>query len=212
MSNHETWDPTEQLIHDLAWQAGAITGSLLVQAIINQERAELEAHCSRFDALTSLLNRKGLLESGEEQLRLNENTAVIFLDADKFKAVNDNLGHQAGDQLLVGFAGAISASVRAYDLVGRMGGDEFVVIMDTSPREAGETELTPTQRVELALTRIQTTVDQHVTDDPTLVELGVGMSGGFVLYDPAKHTGLSDLLSESDQALYANKQARRQRV
>ncbi len=163
---------------------------------------------STHDALTDLYNRRGLMERGEEALKLNANTAVIFLDADKFKRVNDEIDHAAGDQLLIDIAETIKDTVRETDIVARLGGDEFVIVLDTTPRPGSEGDLSPEERVSIVLERIQMSLDRKLTG--TNIEgKGVGISGGFALYDPKVHNNLADLMQEADAKLYANKAARR---
>lgn len=91
-------------------------------------QAELE-HRATYDELTSCVNRATAMKILSTALRTpGQDTAVIFIDVDRFKAVNDRLGHGAGDALLVVLAGRLRAAVRARDVVGRVGGDEFLVV------------------------------------------------------------------------------------
>ena len=98
-------------------------------------RAEIEREraLARADTLTGLFNARAFYERGEQELsrarRYRRPLALAFLDLDGFKAVNDTQGHQAGDALLQVAADAISAAVRSTDVIARIGGDEFVVLM-----------------------------------------------------------------------------------
>jgi diguanylate cyclase (GGDEF)-like protein/PAS domain S-box-containing protein len=112
----------------------AVRSSGTVQDIT--ERMEAEAQISRLayhDALTGLSNRfslQGQLEQALAMARREQRPlAVVFLDLDRFKAINDTLGHDAGDQLLVEVAHRLRANVRDSDIVARLGGDEFVVVL-----------------------------------------------------------------------------------
>ena len=113
-------------------------GHLLGRAIryaIERKQAELElAHQATHDALTGLANRTVFLERLEVTLarieRRELSCAVLFLDLDRFKAVNDGLGHDVGDLLLVEAAERLRHLVRPSDTVARFGGDEFVVLCD----------------------------------------------------------------------------------
>lgn len=86
-----------------------------------------------FDELTQVYNRKYLMEALKEELEItikrNAQLAVIFIDLDYFKKINDTLGHQAGDQVLIKTAQIIKSQVRDFDKVGRYGGEEFVIIL-----------------------------------------------------------------------------------
>ena len=115
--------------------SGAITGYLAIAADITQRRAT-EARIVRlahFDALTDLPNRSLLHNRLEAALEIaetcNQALALLFLDLDRFKNVNDSLGHQAGDALLKAVSGRFRHCVREQDTVARMGGDEFIVLL-----------------------------------------------------------------------------------
>ncbi|QOU06663.1 EAL domain-containing protein [Pseudomonas fluorescens] len=109
---------------------------------LDQARASLQ-QVAHYDALTSLLNRRGFNQIFAEKLA--EKTAhdgmlaVIFLDIDHFKRINDSLGHDAGDQLLSVLAGHIKSSVRSHaDVVARFGGDEFCILINIHHRDEAQ--------------------------------------------------------------------------
>ncbi len=99
---------------------------------ISRSQHELEKH-SRYDALTGLLNRRGLHELVDLVFQLlsrgDHRATIIFADMDRFKTVNDQLGHTAGDRVLQSMGGLIRRSARSSDLMCRYGGDEFVLIL-----------------------------------------------------------------------------------
>ncbi|MGV3654682.1 MAG: putative bifunctional diguanylate cyclase/phosphodiesterase [Noviherbaspirillum sp.] len=106
--------------------------------VVERRQAEERAHgLATRDALTGLLNRRSLVEQLEQAIarahRQQKGLAVLFLDMDRFKTINDTLGHDVGDELLIQVAGRISGAVRESDMVGRLGGDEFVVLMEGLP-------------------------------------------------------------------------------
>lgn len=107
------------------------TGAALLPTLIRQEgeRDALRLGALR-DALTGLLNRPGLDELAAQRPSGSFLRAVIYLDLDGFKAVNDAHGHGAGDEVLVGTAQRLVAQVRPHDLVARLGGDEFVIVAE----------------------------------------------------------------------------------
>jgi len=107
---------------------------LLQQEIVERRQAEQRAHeLATRDALTGLFNRRSLIDSLEYALvsarRHDEKLAVLFLDMDRFKSINDTLGHDVGDELLIQVAESINSAVRDEDIVARLGGDEFVVVV-----------------------------------------------------------------------------------
>lgn len=108
--------------------------------ITERRRAEQEIHrLAHYDALTGLPNRALLIDRAAQALSLARRTedplALMFLDLDHFKEVNDTLGHRVGDLLLVAVAERLLSAVREHDTVSRQGGDEFVVILPGTPAE-----------------------------------------------------------------------------
>ena len=114
----------------LVWQLAAASESVL--------RDELAA-LARTDPLTSLLNRRGLMEALDRETararRTGATVSLVLLDLDRFKGLNDTLGHAAGDAALVSVADALRRGLRAGDVAGRWGGDEFGVVFVDLPAE-----------------------------------------------------------------------------
>lgn len=99
------------------------------------EQKDLMAHLAEHDPLTQLPNRRVLdaaLEHAVARTRRGTPAALLFIDVDEFKSVNDSEGHQAGDEVLKGIATMISGEVRAADVVARIGGDEFAVLLEVT--------------------------------------------------------------------------------
>jgi diguanylate cyclase (GGDEF)-like protein len=106
--------------------------------IVERRQAEERAHgLATRDPLTGLYNRRSLMDRLEQAItranRASGSLAILFLDMDRFKCINDTLGHDIGDQLLIQVADRISGAVRESDVVARLGGDEFVVLMEALP-------------------------------------------------------------------------------
>ncbi|MGB2985436.1 MAG: diguanylate cyclase [Phycisphaerae bacterium] len=139
-ATREVADNTTQLVgtvNELMRQAAA-TG-MAVNELVTQQSV-LEEKTTR-DQLTGVLNREGFTVEAKELLtkaaRYGIGFAVVYLDIDKFKAVNDNFGHEFGDLALTTVVSEITGVVPQHDLIGRMGGDEFVVLLnDCSEKEA----------------------------------------------------------------------------
>jgi diguanylate cyclase (GGDEF)-like protein/PAS domain S-box-containing protein len=177
-----------------------------VQVLDITERKELEAdltHLALHDALTGLPNRALLLDrlavSLADDEREGTHTAVLFLDLDDFKLVNDSLGHGVGDRLLVAVGRRLAQVIRPGDTVSRIGGDEFVVCC---PRVRDVAEAVSV--AERILAALQTPV--HLPSGP----VAVGISGGLAL--SAYGDSARALLRRSDTAMYAAKDRGRGRV
>ncbi len=113
---------------------------LLREAALNQVRIIDELETAQLDALTGLYGRKLMMELAErkrqQSLQAGDCMVFMLLDLDGFKAVNDQFGHDTGDQVLIATAAALRACLRPDDLAGRWGGDEFVVAVNVAPHYA----------------------------------------------------------------------------
>jgi diguanylate cyclase (GGDEF)-like protein len=165
---------------------------------------EAEAHIkylARHDTLTGLPNRTTWLEAARTALRAaqrhDDTMAVLFIDLDNFKTVNDRYGHGAGDSLLAAIAQRLSACMREEDVLARLGGDEFVALL---PRvERGQDAAAVAQKM-LSTLGEPVTVDGH--------EVLPTVSIGIALY-PFDGSGIQQLLRHADAAMYVAKQAGR---
>jgi diguanylate cyclase (GGDEF)-like protein len=167
-----------------------------------QEQARTEArldYLAHYDQITGLANRvqfhKELPRAAERAKRQSSNIAVVFLDLDDFKLVNDTLGHDVGDHLLRAVAERLTGGLRKGDFVCRLGGDEFTVILEgiTSLRTA----------VQVVSKLIETVAKIYDIDGHAL---HVGVSAGIALY-PVQTEDLGDLLRFADIAMYQAKSA-----
>ncbi|MDY0014253.1 MAG: EAL domain-containing protein [Rhodocyclaceae bacterium] len=165
---------------------------------------QAEAHIqflARYDSLTGLPNRLHWLEHARTTLteaqRHGDQTAVLFLDLDNFKTVNDSLGHPVGDRLLTAVVGRFSACLRETDLLARLGGDEFVVLISRFDHQEDVSRVA-TKLIESLREGIW--LDEH--------ELHVSVSIGIALY-PGDGADVDTLLKNADVALYGAKQAGR---
>ncbi|QLQ38531.1 putative bifunctional diguanylate cyclase/phosphodiesterase [Micromonospora robiginosa] len=178
--------------------------SALCTAVRNaQAYAELariaadHAYAATHDALTGLSNRRHLLDEGTAQLTTRHAdgvTALVLIDLNHFKEVNDTLGHGAGDQVLIQVAGRLRDAARPDDLVARLGGDEFAVLLRGLPAPA-----VAAHRAEALLAAL------HDPLDLDGMRISVEASGG-IAAAPATG-GMAELLRRADVAMYQAKRA-----
>ncbi len=200
---------SQALVDEEGWMLGAVVAMHdVTEQKLNEERlAELALH----DPLTGLANRTllaerlqeaidGLAQAADDRGTAGDGqrgVAVFLLDLDEFKEINDVLGHDAGDDMLIAVARRLSALVRPSDTVARLGGDEFVVVCDI---ESGEEEMLHINE------RISTALARPYRIDGRTVSVLASVGGVFVDHpdtDPSK------LLSRADDAMYGVKWSRR---
>jgi len=183
----------------------AVRGFVLVGRDITV-RAELEAalqHQALHDALTGLPNRALLRDRTEQALlaarRENTELALLLLDLDRFKEVNDTFGHHVGDALLVEVAARVQGALRASDTVARLGGDEFAALLPGDDAAGAER----------AAHAIRAALDAPLAVDGHAVQLAGSI--GIALY-PAHGVDAATLLREADIAMYVAKRTHRGHV
>jgi diguanylate cyclase (GGDEF)-like protein len=175
--------------------------------ITERKRAEQELdHRANHDPLTGLPNRDQFRAALDEAIltaRAHERVvAVMYVDLDDFKLVNDGFGHEVGDELLVAVAERLREATRASDLVGRDGGDEFLVLMPNLPASLDDA----TRAAELAAARVRESLLRPVSAGSA--ELDVSASVGVSLF-PFDAADTQTLLNHADAAMYDAKAAGR---
>jgi diguanylate cyclase (GGDEF)-like protein len=167
-------------------------------ALVEERTREIH-HLALHDALTELPNRVLILDRIDQMLarsrREHTPVAVLFLDLDNFKAVNDTLGHAAGDQLLADVAARLTGAIRQEDTVGRLGGDEFVVLAEGASLAAGAEMV-----AERILDVLATPFEIAGSDTPLTVTASIGIAEG-------RRATPDELLRDADIALYQAKAA-----
>jgi len=178
---------------------GAPPGAVITFRDITERKAfedELHQHAC-YDSLTGLANRRLLVERLDQALRrsvLDRKThALIFVDVDRFKSINDSLGHVTGDGFLVAIGGRLKAVVCSGDLLARFGGDEFVVLLEDVDAVSVATA---------AARRICAAVQESIVL-PDGYELVASVSVGVALTEPGKSA--DDVLRNADVAMYEAK-------
>lgn len=175
-----------------------------VNAELQNKQRDLE-RLTRLDGLTGLYNRKTFVELTERELvraqRQGSATSLLLLDLDHFKRVNDTWGHPAGDAVLKNVATVVSQSVRSTDLVGRLGGEEFIILLP------GTTALAARKLAE----KVRARLEAH----PTTFEratIAATASIGLVGTTAAEKRDFDSLYNDADKALYMAKQRGRNQV
>lgn len=152
------------------------------------------------DELTKLANRRGFRMIAEPMIALCQRAwqpaAVVMFDLDGLKQINDTFGHDAGDLALKDFAKLLLKVFRNSDVVARVGGDEFCVLL-TDPQEA---------KPEIPLKRLQQRVDMHNAKSGRPYALA--FSAGQILFDKKRHASVYDLLRDADQRMYEQKRSK----
>jgi diguanylate cyclase (GGDEF)-like protein/putative nucleotidyltransferase with HDIG domain len=187
-------DDHRRLLEQVAAQAAAV-----IQNSIVFEQTQVD---SLTDSLTGLPNRRSLFDHLSRELaratRMQSEVALIVMDIDDFKAINDTHGHQIGDQALREVAVALHVLLRPYDLLVRYAGDEFVVVLSDCSRESAEAKRSELQQ-RVSEVRIQVRPD---------VELRVAASAGVCVF-PHDAATYESLLTTADLRMYRDKAGRR---
>jgi diguanylate cyclase (GGDEF)-like protein len=190
----------------------ALLMALLTVAVISMWRAWARAdramaelkYLASTDSLTGLANRRQFLGAVERELavtaRIGRPTSLAILDIDHFKAVNDRFGHPAGDAVICAVAELARDTMRAIDLVGRVGGEEFALLMPA----------TDSQAAFLAVERLRAEMEAGQIDLPDGTRTSITFSAGLTTSSPGDD--VDRLISRADQALYRAKQSGRNRV
>jgi diguanylate cyclase (GGDEF)-like protein len=151
-------------------------------------------HIADHDALTALVNRRHFVECLNEVYmnrgRSGSDFAVMFLDFDRFKHINDTLGHDGGDEFLVHVSNRIANRVRPCDLVARLGGDEFAVLMTDL-----EDELQATDTAERLLDALRQPYD--ISGNPVTSSASIGIT-----FSKFGYASAGDMLRDADRAMY----------
>jgi diguanylate cyclase (GGDEF)-like protein/PAS domain S-box-containing protein len=178
------------------------TNSDITERKAHQSQLERVAH---FDALTNLPNRvllaDRLQQAMAQALRRAQHLAVVYLDLDGFKAINDQHGHDTGDQVLIALAQRMKLALREGDSLARIGGDEFVIVLiDVDDRVASLP----------MLNRLKAACAQNV--QVGVLSLQVSASVGITFYPQAQDIDADQLLRQADQAMYQAKLAGKNRL
>ena len=178
------------------------------QVAMTIENARLFQETQRLsitDPLTGSYNRRYFFDQvareKDRSKRFDRPLAIILLDLDHFKLVNDRYGHRVGDQVLVSLVKSIQTQLRTMDILGRYGGEEFAVLL---PETAAE-------EAKAAAERIRVIIEKQLIETEK-VDLHITASLGVVVHDPQEDITIDELIDRADRAMYAAKRAGRNRV
>ena len=172
-----------------------------IEDVTERKRSEEQiAHLAHYNALTDLPNRvlfREQVEHALKQIQFGERLAVLYIDIDEFKSVNDALGHSVGDELLKAVAGRLRGCLRQTDLAARLGGDEFAVIQTAVRNPSETTHLV--ERIHRAIREPYECGSHLITTDASI---GIALASGH-------RADLDQVLKNADLAMYAAKSAGR---
>lgn len=149
------------------------------------------------DDLTGLPNRRGFFVLAEQQLKTairgKRDLALLFIDMDNFKTINDTWGHQEGDRALVSMGAIFQQSFRASDIIARMSGDEFAILLVDSPR----------RNIDVILERLMQNIERFNENNKT--GFCISISIGMAVHDPDQQRSIDEMLRDADQLMYDHK-------
>jgi diguanylate cyclase (GGDEF)-like protein len=193
----------EELIRERTEQLEAANEALRAETTLRKQLEARISHLSLTDELTGLSNRRGFLLRAEQLLKLVHRVKtqgwLVYIGLDSLKQVNDQLGYEAGDLLIRSAAKVLRESFRDSDVLGRIGGGDFVILATGAATPAVEVEL-----------RLRNNIEHHNrfnSDQPP-----ISMSIGVIRCDPHALNTLEDMIHQADAAMYIEKRRKRARL
>jgi len=177
--------------------------SIAIENQYTQNELKRQAY---FDDLTGLANRRHFIEQAQNEItrscRYKETLSIIMMDIDNFKKVNDTYGHKIGDRVLEALASVSLTTLRSIDIIGRIGGEEFAILLPNTDIERAEEVA---ERLRANLAEYQLTINAN-----SIVKFTVSL--GVTSYNSNEDISLDSLLHQADQALYQAKNEGRNRI
>jgi diguanylate cyclase (GGDEF)-like protein len=182
-------------------------GMIMAVTVVSKDITDLKRMEERLrvfsfsDELTGLYNRRGFFALVEQQLKLSKRMKqgifMLYADLDGLKAINDTWGHQEGDRALIDIANILKATFRESDIIGRIGGDEYVALPIGT---AGD-------NVKIITDRLQKVLEIHNAESALSYKLSI--SFGVAHYDPENPCSIDELLLQGDKLMYEQKRLKR---
>jgi len=169
----------------------------LAAAVGRLSKADKATQQANTDPLTGLANRRGVLQKMDAAFKRQQPLALLYIDLDKFKPVNDTYGHEAGDAVLRKVAELFTSCVRDEDTVARLGGDEFIIILYG---------LTAKEMVEERVKKIMELINEPIWLNDLRIKLGASIG---ITMAPGDGATVEALLQAADETMYAVKKAGR---
>lgn len=191
--------PTYEGIREIEILSASLR-NLVTNLTSTEIQLEKMEHVAHRDFLTGLANRNGLDHFLESAVNSHEHLTILYLDLDGFKAVNDKFGHDAGDELLIEVGARLNQCVEKEDLVSRIGGDEFTIVLTSSSDSIHHGKVVGEQ--------IITLLNKPFVIENELVSIGCSVGGATW----SKGENISDVIRLADQALYSVKRSGKNRV
>ncbi len=197
MAANSQWRDVEVRATNLVMNGRKMIISIIIDITDRKKAEEQISYLAYHDALTGLSNRKAFYErlhiELERSLRTGNKAAILFLDLDGFKLINDNYGHEAGDFLLKEVAGRLKDILREIDTVARMGGDEFTLLL---------TDINDRSKAEVVANKIRESVGEPIIieGNPVRIRASIGIS-----IFPDDGSDEKQLLSKADHEMYIMK-------
>ena len=196
--------PNSEVIQDMDLKLWEAFGATATAAIHNAQLHQKVQQLALTDPLTGLHNRRGFTVLASQQIkqaqRYKAPLVVMMIDLDHFKQVNDQYGHQAGDQVLVEVTRRMRSTLRESDILGRYGGEEFVVLLPDTDHKEGK---------QIGKRLLETVRDRPIDTHQGQIPLTISI--GMTVYDEWE-ASLKTMLEKSDAALYRAKEAGRDQI
>lgn len=185
---------------------GAVSAVTVISKQITK-RKEMEEQLRKLsltDELTGLYNRRGFMTLAAQQLkiatRLKRELLLISADLDDLKIINDTMGHQEGDLVLVDTSTILLETFRSSDIIARIGGDEFVALQMKNPEDP----------LTITTDRLQETLAKHNNASPKSYKISLSL--GTVVFSPGQPRSLEELLAEADAKMYEQKKSKNTKI
>ncbi|MEG6522992.1 diguanylate cyclase [Desulfotomaculum sp. 1211_IL3151] len=190
----------EMHVVEINWEGKNAYLASLRDVTENVQLREKLRNLSLRDELTGLYNRRGFITLTEQQLkvtkRAGEKLMLFFVDLDKLKMINDQLGHHEGDQALIDTANILIKTFRESDIISRLGGDEFAVLVLGDQKD----------RVPQLTARLMDHVNRH--NAKGIRQYGISLSFGIAFFDAELPCSLDELINTADKNMYQNKRSK----